>query len=325
MKNILIIILGLVIFACERELEIPEIVLNITPRYGDKATLFVFEAENSLYFERSLKYRWDFDSDGIFDKESNSENQVVSKALYPGWNSATVEVTLRNGVTQTETSNFLVLTSNPDTSFFIDPRDHKEYKTVKINDRWWFAENLQYGHIITTASSCTDNSIPEVYAWKNELKYYNEYGGLYSWFELMEYSSVEKARGLCPDGWHVPSSEEWLELVVDSLPMQIVWNCIRNNGYWNLNLISGLKHRLDEELWHDLPEINSSIAPFSVSYWTSSFEIITVPQIRGPFPYEGRLPYEGDGFQVISNGFDTEEAKIDPFNFLFPVRCTRDE
>ncbi len=218
-----------------------------------------------------------------------------------------------------------MLTSNPDTSLFIDPRDQKEYKTVNINDLWWFAENLQYGQIIKTYTVCTDNGIPEVFVWNNEPENINEFGGLYSWFELMEYSAQEKAKGLCPEGWHVPSSEEWLELVVDSLPMQIVWNSVRMGGYWNLNLISGLNHKLNEENWNDLPEPNSSLASLSVSYWTSSFEMITLPQVKGPFPYEGRLPCDGNGFQVISNGYDTEESKIDPYKFLFPVRCTKND
>jgi uncharacterized protein (TIGR02145 family) len=57
---------------------------------------------------------------------------------------------------------------------FVDPRDSREYKTVVINGQEWFAEDLNYG-------SGVDNH-------------------LYSW---------EEARNVCPEGWHLPVTEEW--------------------------------------------------------------------------------------------------------------------
>ncbi|HJL63679.1 MAG TPA: FISUMP domain-containing protein, partial [Candidatus Marinimicrobia bacterium] len=31
-------------------------------------------------------------------------------------------------------------------------------------------------------------------------------GNLYNWY------AVDDDRGVCPDGWHVPTDEEWIEL-----------------------------------------------------------------------------------------------------------------
>ena len=46
----------------------------------------------------------------------------------------------------------------------------------------------------------------------------NEYGGLYQWDEMMQHSSGLAAQGICPEGWHLPTDNEWkyLEGYVDS-------------------------------------------------------------------------------------------------------------
>ena len=44
-----------------------------------------------------------------------------------------------------------------------------------------------------------------------------DYGGLYEWDELMNYTTSSNAnpsgrQGICPYGWHVPSDAEWCEM-----------------------------------------------------------------------------------------------------------------
>lgn len=76
-------------------------------------------------------------------------------------------------------------------SRFTDPRDGKTYKTVRIGNQIWMAENLNY--VTSSGSWCYDNKTSNC----------NTYGRLYDW---------QTARNACPPGWHLPSDAEWKQL-----------------------------------------------------------------------------------------------------------------
>ena len=95
----------------------------------------------------------------------------------------------------------------PDELF--DSRDGRTYKTVKIGKQVWMAENLDIGTRIDASVNQTENDVIEKYYYNNDSIVGKVYGGLYQWDELMAYSHIGGRQGICPDGWHVPSQDEW--------------------------------------------------------------------------------------------------------------------
>lgn len=93
----------------------------------------------------------------------------------------------------------------------LDTRDGQSYETVQICNQCWMAENLNIGNRIDGNSNQTNNGTIEKYCYSNSERNCSIYGGLYQWNEMMGYSTTG-VRGICPDGWHLPTDSEWTAL-----------------------------------------------------------------------------------------------------------------
>ena len=82
------------------------------------------------------------------------------------------------------------------------------YNTVQIGTQCWLRENLNIGTRIDNTLDQTDNGILEKYCYNNDTLNCAVYGGLYQWNEMMQYSTTAGAKGICPDGWHLPTDAE---------------------------------------------------------------------------------------------------------------------
>ncbi len=96
-------------------------------------------------------------------------------------------------------------------SLLIDPRDGRTYKTVRIGDQVWMAENLNYGRLVKDCDQ-RNNGIVEKTFYENDSTLGAIYGGLYTWDEAMNYQPDEGGQGICPPGWHIPTLAEWRQL-----------------------------------------------------------------------------------------------------------------
>lgn len=75
--------------------------------------------------------------------------------------------------------------------------DGNKYKIVKIGDQWWMAENLKVTHYRN------GEPILDCWVYNNNDSLADTYGRLYSWH------AVGDSRNIAPNGWHIPTDEEW--------------------------------------------------------------------------------------------------------------------
>ncbi|MDR0518371.1 MAG: fibrobacter succinogenes major paralogous domain-containing protein [Fibromonadaceae bacterium] len=110
---------------------------------------------------------------------------------------------------------------------FTDTRDGKTYKTTKIGEQVWMAENLNYE---ASGSKCYGEGgivfgedYDEITLSSSEIQANcKKYGRLYNWATAMDIDkrfnkkewngSDVKHQGVCPNGWHLPSNAEWGKL-----------------------------------------------------------------------------------------------------------------
>ena len=101
--------------------------------------------------------------------------------------------------------------TTPTDSTFTDIRDGKTYKIVKLGERIWMAENLNYEIKDSLVSNCDENggcdmgfptNRPQSWCNGNKPENCDKYGRLYNF---------EAAKVACPPGWHLPEVDEWPE------------------------------------------------------------------------------------------------------------------
>ncbi|MFA6126552.1 MAG: fibrobacter succinogenes major paralogous domain-containing protein [Bacteroidales bacterium] len=91
---------------------------------------------------------------------------------------------------------------------FKDARDNHEYPWVRIGDQIWMAQNAAYlPYVNPSTVKSTAEARSYVYGYQGTditaamtTSNYENYGGLYNF---------EAAKIACPDGWHLPTDEEW--------------------------------------------------------------------------------------------------------------------
>jgi uncharacterized protein (TIGR02145 family) len=95
----------------------------------------------------------------------------------------------------------------------LDIRDMESYNTVQIGTQCWLAENMNIGSYLPGSFNQVNNGSFEKYCYANQISNCEEFGGLYQWNEMMQYTSNPGAQGICPMGWHIPDNGEWLSLI----------------------------------------------------------------------------------------------------------------
>jgi uncharacterized protein (TIGR02145 family) len=108
-------------------------------------------------------------------------------------------------IKRTSTSDYVCATTEIDRITFqetgtITDIDGNSYKTVKIGNQWWMAENLK----VTRYRN--GESIDDCWAYNDDESNVSTYGRLYSW------NAFSYNPNIGPEGWHVPTDDEWEDL-----------------------------------------------------------------------------------------------------------------
>lgn len=146
---------------------------------------------------------------------SNVEN-VTSKQI-DGLNYLTTyywRVSAKNGYGSSNYSNSRSFSTNapPFTCGVQIIYSNKTYNTVLIGSQCWLKENLDVGTMIQGSANPSNNGTIEKYCYENNTENCNTYGGLYKWTEAMNYSTTPGIKGICPDGWHIPTNADFEKL-----------------------------------------------------------------------------------------------------------------
>ncbi|WP_308602839.1 fibrobacter succinogenes major paralogous domain-containing protein [uncultured Fibrobacter sp.] len=124
-----------------------------------------------------------------------------------------------------------------------DSRDGQVYKTVTIGTQTWMAENLNYDYNEGTAKS---------YCYNNSADSCAKYGRLYLWSAAMDSAAVfggagkgcgdgstcaagsaTVVRGVCPEGWHLPSTAEFQTLFAAVGGEDVAGKALKSTSGWN--------------------------------------------------------------------------------------------
>ena len=118
--------------------------------------------------------------------------------------------------------------------------DGNTYKTIRIGDRHWMVENLKTtrlndGTIISYISSpfiWETTTGQGLCAYDNLETSIDDFGYLYNWY------AVERNE-LCPDGWSVPSMEQWGDLLNELTIDQGIKMKMKGFQFWNPTGLAG--------------------------------------------------------------------------------------
>ena len=294
---------------------------------GKKDGLYSFSPkENTLYVcndEEWVPVKQLDDNDSV-EESGSSEAKSSSSSVTPKSSSSETSVS-SSSVTITDGSKY-----DADNNTLTDSRDGKTYKTVTIGTQTWMAENLNYAYIGVpyklTYKDTSYTSDSTSWCYGDNPANCTKYGRLYTWAAAMDsvgtWSTNSKGcgygttcsptypvRGICPEGWHLPTKAEFETLFTAVGGSSTAGKMLKSTSGWN-----------------------------SSGNGTDAYAFSALPAGRrnydGDFNYEGDRAYfwsstEGDSSGAYGMCLDYYSDSAGLGNYYkyyeFSVRCLKDE
>lgn len=206
----------------------------------------------------------------------------------------------------------------------IDSRDSQEYSTILFGSQCWMAKNINYNDGCSSNSLVGNSDTRWCGCYSNNTSNCTTYGRLYQWSAAMAGSNTAGAQGICPSGWHVPTSAEFTTLF-NTINSDINYKCdgtsfkigkaIAASSGWatntNVCAVGNNQQTNNSTGFNALPTgyLTELFSFYGMSYnaifWSSSFASSKASTQN--------LSYDNAGFYSFT---------YSPF-YAFPVRCLK--
>ena len=169
--------------------------------------------------------------------------------------------------------------------------DGNIYPTIEIGNQLWMAKNL-------TVSHYSNGEEIRSFCYNHDSSNCEKYGRLYPWTSLVGGIDSDSLLGICPDGWHVPTHNDW-QILIDILGGPVnAGALLRRSRNTNFNLQWGGNHQSKLDLF--------SFIDRKTYLWSSS-------------------KYSNTAAWMIMTGINTKNVNMStvPKEFSFSVRCVK--
>lgn len=177
--------------------------------------------------------------------------------------------------------------------------DGNIYKTIKIGDQVWMAENLKVTHYrngevipkVTDPGHWRFISTGAYCEYDNDSTNVDVYGRLYNWY------TINDTNNIAPEGWHVPTDEEWKQL-----EMYLGMSQESADSTGNRGTDEGGQLKKEDTIYWNSPNTGAtnssgfSAIPGGSRIWN--------PIVIPPADYYGSLEYAAYFWSATENGSD---------------------
>jgi len=188
------------------------------------------------------------------------------------------------------------------------------YKTVKIGDQTWMAANLNYN---APGSKCYNNDPTNC----------EKYGRLYNWSTAMGISTSYnsnyynpsasiKYRGVCPEGWHIPSDAEWDKLMTSVGGSSAAGKHLKAKEGWNNCGPSGSGKSYSCEDTYGFSALPGAFGSSDGSFYDVGY--------RGSWWSSSEYSASGAYYRYMGYYYEDAYYYYNNKSFLFSVRCLQD-